>query len=929
MLADGVRKSSYTRCDGATALRRHGSATRVRPIRWASRDAGARCLSVLANRVRRTRRLGARATRDRVPCAGLLAWLATAGSEVRRVARTHRIATSAAEGDARYDGVRWALCCADREEEGSVGGRHDRQRWWRASVGLSDARDADTPLGDCRLMFVDALNRGIAVRAQVDGTLPQSTEQHDQHQRQDSHSPTIADEFIGRLQEASCAAFRCIRTGEPGDAAAVATAHSRCGRTTPRLEPLLNAGARSFASRRPARTGEAMAHAQLALISYRRGFWFCQWSVRRCMKATRSTKGGAVRGDHIGKGATANMNAQLEPGTLLGRREILIGAGAALLGLGAGGGFPSTYFNRRIPDEAHQKMGELAKYGITTFSFTPTGGWVMVTRDGRYFARGIPDECYQKLGEFVKKRAQVHCIAFPAEGGNRWVIATNKGIFARGVPDECYQTILDLKSKGREITHVAFAPAGGNRWVVIADGKFMARNIDDECYQMMRNLSQARKVTRVEFRKKNNGWLVVAENEMHARRIDDECYEKLGKIRSAGWLLQNVAFCPVNDCWSIYSHIKAGSYPEDRARVVESSIPKGRGTTNIWARMNDYQVPGCAIAVVDGNKRAWSCGYGFLERGVSSGATHPESRFQAASLSKPVAALGVMKLTEDTDIEVTDDIRGLLNWTLPTRSCLTPTNSPTIDRILRHRGGIIGRNTTNPTAACSGFDEGGGGFAGYAEGKALPSLLDILKGKGTNSPPVELTTDPGSKYSYSGAGFVLLQRMIEEQASGSFAQYMQQRILGPLGMKHSAYTVSVPNSWITDKQVAAGHKSNGTVIAGKRNRYPEFAAAGLYTSVDDLSKVLVFLNRAWVSNSVPGPLKQPSVKTLLSGRGFAVSGSSTSKDFAYSHNGSNYGFRCTMAGFPNRAAGYVIMTNGESGDFVADVKSAITKAYGW
>jgi hypothetical protein len=39
----------------------------------------------------------------------------------------------------------------------------------------------------------------------------------------------------------------------------------------------------------------------------------------------------------------------------------------------AAGSFP--YFNRRIPDEAHTVMGQLAPLGVTSFSFTPSNGW--------------------------------------------------------------------------------------------------------------------------------------------------------------------------------------------------------------------------------------------------------------------------------------------------------------------------------------------------------------------------------------------------------------------------------------------------------------------------------------------------------------------------------------------------------------------------
>ncbi|MFC7641025.1 twin-arginine translocation signal domain-containing protein [Streptosporangium lutulentum] len=62
--------------------------------------------------------------------------------------------------------------------------------------------------------------------------------------------------------------------------------------------------------------------------------------------------------------------------------------------------YPSA--DRGLSAEAHAKLAELAPYGITVLAFTPSGGWVMVTQDGRYFARGIPDACFTELGALVK-----------------------------------------------------------------------------------------------------------------------------------------------------------------------------------------------------------------------------------------------------------------------------------------------------------------------------------------------------------------------------------------------------------------------------------------------------------------------------------------------------------------------------------------------
>lgn len=71
-----------------------------------------------------------------------------------------------------------------------------------------------------------------------------------------------------------------------------------------------------------------------------------------------------------------------------------------------------AYFDRNIPDEAHQKIGTMGPAGVQAFAFTPDGGWVIVVDNG-YFARGIPDECFQKLGEFIGAGHKIRVISFP------------------------------------------------------------------------------------------------------------------------------------------------------------------------------------------------------------------------------------------------------------------------------------------------------------------------------------------------------------------------------------------------------------------------------------------------------------------------------------------------------------------------------------
>lgn len=145
---------------------------------------------------------------------------------------------------------------------------------------------------------------------------------------------------------------------------------------------------------------------------------------------------------------------------------------------------------RNIPDAAHKFIGNTINSGVSVIAFTPSGGWVAVAANGAYEAHGIPDECFSKLEGYIHQGAKVRVIAFPPQGGNSWVIVTDKGYFARNIPDECCKMMGDFAHNGSPITCIAFPPAGGNSWVIVAENALFARNINDECFQFLNNYTR-------------------------------------------------------------------------------------------------------------------------------------------------------------------------------------------------------------------------------------------------------------------------------------------------------------------------------------------------------------------------------------------------------------------------------------------------------
>ena len=117
--------------------------------------------------------------------------------------------------------------------------------------------------------------------------------------------------------------------------------------------------------------------------------------------------------------------------------------------------------------------------------------------------------------------------------------------------------------------------------------------------------------------------------------------------------------------------------------------------------------------------------------------------FQAASISKPVAALVALRLVARDELSLDTDVNDYLtSWRLPGEG-----PPVTVRRLLCHGAAL--------TVS---------GVPGYRRGETLPGLTDILDGvPPANTPPVRRGGPPG----YSGGGYVVLQQLLEDVACRS------------------------------------------------------------------------------------------------------------------------------------------------------------------
>ena len=334
----------------------------------------------------------------------------------------------------------------------------------------------------------------------------------------------------------------------------------------------------------------------------------------------------------------------------------------------------------------------------------------------------------------------------------------------------------------------------------------------------------------------------------------------------------------------------------------------------IAERMERYAVPGVSVAVIREGKIAWARGYGVRRRGSSDSVTD-STLFQAASISKPVAAVGALRLVRQGRLSLDDDINGQLrSWKVP-RDPASGDRPVTLRGLLSHSAGVTVH-----------------GFPGYERGMPVPSLREILEGGGAaNSPPIRVDIPPGSRSRYSGGGYVILQQLVEDVTGQPFAIVMRELVLEPAGMSGSAF--DQPIALAQARRAASAHDWRGKVVAGERHTYPELAAAGLWTTPSDLAHFALAIRRAWAGQS-DSLLDQATARAMLTevlgGTGLGVALAGSGRDLRFMHGGSNRGFRSYFVMYPERGEGVVVMTNGDEGSaLAAEIVRSVARAFDW
>jgi CubicO group peptidase (beta-lactamase class C family) len=351
--------------------------------------------------------------------------------------------------------------------------------------------------------------------------------------------------------------------------------------------------------------------------------------------------------------------------------------------------------------------------------------------------------------------------------------------------------------------------------------------------------------------------------------------------------------------------------PANLIEMIEGPQEPDRGGHNrfsLMELMEKYRVPGLSIAVFKDFEIHWAKGYGVSD--VATGDTvDAQTVFQAASISKPVAAMAVLRAAEDGLLNMDDDINTIL------RSWKMPDSLHTKDRP------VTPRTLTSHTSGLSG-----GYYLGYHPSESVPEHLFP-----SEMDPTDLVRPPMTAYQYSGAGATIMQLALSDVAGKPFSEVLQETVLGPIGMTNSTFEQPLPPEH--DANAARAHDSGEKAMDAKWHVYPKQAAAGLWPTPSDLAKFAIEVQKSY-HDEANRVLSRSAIQEMLSPIGigdFAIGFiiEKRGQGWYFSHTGGNWGFRCILSAHKAKGYGFAIMGNSDRGIVGEEIAKRIERVYGF
>ncbi|WP_147414235.1 serine hydrolase domain-containing protein [Sphingomonas gilva] len=313
--------------------------------------------------------------------------------------------------------------------------------------------------------------------------------------------------------------------------------------------------------------------------------------------------------------------------------------------------------------------------------------------------------------------------------------------------------------------------------------------------------------------------------------------------------------------------------------------------------LEDFGVPGGAVVVIEDGRVILARGFGVANLATAT-AVGPETLFNIGSTSKSVAAWGAMHLVGEGKLSLDEPVDARLKrWHLPPSP--HPVSGVTLRRLLSHTAGLSVS-----------------GYRGWGPDDLIPTLEQSLSGQANGAGAVVLEAAPGSRWSYSGGGYTLMQLLVEETAGKPFADHMRDAVLRPLGMDDSSFALTAD---------VLGRAARAYDELGEETptpRFAELAAAGMYATVGDMACYAL----ASIGDPRSGAVLKPGMLDLMTapapatngrwGLGYSIQAAGEGFPDGVArvgHDGGNRGWQSFFWVSRFQRDGLIVLTNGSNG----------------
>ena len=229
------------------------------------------------------------------------------------------------------------------------------------------------------------------------------------------------------------------------------------------------------------------------------------------------------------------------------------------------------------------------------------------------------------------------------------------------------------------------------------------------------------------------------------------------------------------------------------------------------------QIPGLSVAIVKDQDVVWSGGFGVTDLDRKTPAT-ASTIYSICSISKLFTSVAVMQLRDQGKVRLDDPVAKHLAWFGALKRNKPEAGDITVEGILTHASGLP-RETDHPYWTGPDFP--------------FPTHEQIVAGLSHQ----EALYPAETYWQYSNLGITLAGEIVSEASGKPYADYVQEKILGPLGLTSTSPDMPAVE---VGKRLATGYSS--LTRAGTRNKVQFYQAkgiapaAGYASTVEDLGR---------------------------------------------------------------------------------------------